>query len=101
MHLSESVSKRPLSLGLCVMLNPAAAGLNLDRLLPESPEANIKESLVTILSEEKRLQIQCLSPKGEFWVCSEANFRMVRNSFQRAKGGLGKRPSKYYIVFLW
>ena len=41
-------------------------------LLPESPGANIKEFLVTILSE--------------------ANFRMVRNSFQRAKGGLGNSP---------
>jgi len=41
------------------------------------PGANIKEFLVTILSEVKRSQTQCLSPKGEFWVCSETNFRMV------------------------
>jgi len=30
-----------------------------------------------ILSEAKRLQTQCLSLKGEFWVYSEASFRMV------------------------
>ena len=59
-------------------------------LLPESPGANIKEFLVTIISEVKRPQTQCLSPKDEFWVCSETNCRMVRNSCQRAKGGLGK-----------
>ena len=50
---------------------------------------NIKEFLVTILSEAKRPQIQCLSLEGEFWVCSEANSRMVKNSFQRGKGYLG------------
>jgi hypothetical protein len=37
---------------------------------------------------------KCLSPKGEFEVCSEANFRVVKDSFQRAKGGLGNKPSK-------
>jgi hypothetical protein len=63
-------------------------------LLPESPGANIKEFLVTIISEVKRPQTQCLSPKGEFWVCSETNCRMVRNSFQRAKVGLGKSMVK-------
>ena len=45
---------------------------NVDGLLPKSPGANIKEFLVTILSE--------------------ANFRVVKNSFQRAKGGLGNKP---------
>jgi hypothetical protein len=40
----------------------------------------------------KRSQTQCLSPKGEFWVCSETNFRMVKNSFQRAKWVLGNSP---------
>jgi hypothetical protein len=48
----------------------------------------MKEFLLTILSEMKRPQTQCLSPKGEFWVCSKPNFRILRNSFQRAKGGL-------------
>jgi hypothetical protein len=38
------------------------------------------------------LQHLRLSPKGEFWVCSETNFRMVRNSFQRAKWVLGNGP---------
>jgi hypothetical protein len=41
-------------------------------LLPESPGANIKEFLVTILSKVKRPQTQCLSPKGEFWERSSA-----------------------------
>jgi len=61
----------------------------------EIPGANIKEFLVTILSEAKRLQIQCLSLKGEFWVCNEANSRMVKNSFQRAEWYLGNRPSRF------
>ncbi len=52
----------------------------------------MKEFWLTILSEAKRPQTQCLSPKGEFWVCSEANFRMVQHSFQRAKGIPGNRP---------
>jgi len=62
-------------------------------VLPGFPGANIKEFLVTILSEAKRPQIQCLSLKGEFWICSEANFRMVKKSFQGAKGNLGNIPS--------
>jgi hypothetical protein len=61
-------------------------------MLPGFPGANIKEFWLTILSEAKRPQTQCPSPKGEFWVCSEANSRMVQNSFQRAKGNLGNRP---------
>ncbi len=56
------------------------------------PEANIKEFLVTILSEAKWMQIQRLSPTGEFWIFSEANSRIVRNSFQRAKGNLANIP---------
>ena len=51
----------------------------------------MKEFWLTILSEAKRPRTQCLSPKGEFWVCSEANSRMVQNSFQRAKGNSGNR----------
>jgi hypothetical protein len=61
-------------------------------MLPGFPGANIKEFWLTILSKAKRLQTQCLRPKGEFWVCSEANSRMVQNSFQRAKGNSGNRP---------
>jgi len=63
-------------------------------MLPAFPGANIKEFWLTILSEAERSQTQCLSPKGEFWVCSEANSRMVHNSFQRAKGNLCNRPHK-------
>jgi hypothetical protein len=36
------------------------------RAVAHIPGANIKEFLGTILSEAKRPQIQCLSPKGEF-----------------------------------
>jgi hypothetical protein len=74
---------------------------NVKGLLPKSLGANIKEFLVTILSEVKRPQTQCLSPKGEFWVCSETNSRMVRNSFQRAKGGLGNSQSKFDVGNPW
>jgi hypothetical protein len=41
-------------------------GVNTLRVVAEIPGANIKEFLVTILSEAKPPQIQCLSPKGEF-----------------------------------
>ena len=61
-------------------------------MLPGFPGANIKEFWLAILSKAKRPQTQCLSPKGEFWACSEANSRMVHNSFQRAKGNPGNRP---------
>ena len=60
-------------------------------MVPGFPGANINEFWLTILSEAKRPQTQCLSPKGEFWVCSEASSRMVHNSFQRAKGNPGTR----------
>jgi hypothetical protein len=46
-----------------------------------SSERELKIFSVTILSEAKRPQIQWLSPKGEFWICSEANFRMVGKIF--------------------
>jgi hypothetical protein len=36
------------------------------RVVAEIPGANMKEFFDTILSEAKRPQIQCLSPKGEF-----------------------------------
>ncbi len=49
----------------------------------------MKEFLVTILSEAKQQQSQCLGPKCTFCVCSEANSSMVRNAFQKAKGGFG------------
>jgi cytoplasmic iron level regulating protein YaaA (DUF328/UPF0246 family) len=61
-------------------------------MLPGFPGANIKEFWLTILSKAKRPQTQCLRPKGEFWVCSEANSRMVQNSFQKVKGNPGNRP---------
>ena len=57
----------------------------------------MKEFLVTILGEAKRPQTQCLSLKGEFWVCSEANSGMVKNSFQRAEGYLGNNLLNYGI----
>jgi hypothetical protein len=57
-------------------------GVNYFGNVAQIPGANIKEFLVTILSEVKRPQIQCLSLKGEFWICSEASSRMVKNSFQ-------------------
>jgi len=62
------------------------------RALAHVPGASIKEFLVTILSEAKRPQIQLFEPKGEFWVCSEANFRMVKNYFRGAEWVLGNSP---------
>jgi hypothetical protein len=41
-------------------------GFNPWRAVAHIPGANIKEFLVTILSEAKRPQRQCLSPQGEF-----------------------------------
>ena len=69
-------------------------------VVAEIPGANIKEFLVTILSEAKRPQTQFLSMKAEFWVCSEANSGMVKNSFQRAKGYLGNNPLRYDPILL-
>jgi hypothetical protein len=37
-------------------------------------------------------------PVSEFWVCSETNFRLVRNSFQRAKWVLGNSPLTNYLI---
>ncbi len=44
----------------------ASGPLFLIRSLPGFPGANIKEFWLTILSEAKRPQRQCLSPQGEF-----------------------------------
>jgi hypothetical protein len=57
------------------------------RAVAHIPGANIKEFWLTILSEAnlseaKRPQIQCSSPKSEFWICSAASFRMVKNYFR-------------------
>jgi hypothetical protein len=41
------------------------------------PEARIQIFSETILDGAKRPQIQCSSPKGEFWICSEASLRIV------------------------
>ena len=41
------------------------------------PDARIQMFSETILGEAKRPQIQCPSPKGEFWICSEASLRIV------------------------
>jgi hypothetical protein len=41
------------------------------------PEARIHIFSVTILGEAKRPQIQCPTLQGEFWICSEANLRIV------------------------
>jgi hypothetical protein len=54
-------------------------------------ERTLQDFLITILSEAERPQTSGLSPRGEFWVCSEANCRVVKNSFQRAKGDLGNK----------
>jgi hypothetical protein len=56
-------------------------GVRSKRRVAQIPGANIKEFLVTILSEAARPQILYLSLKGEFWICSEASSKMVRNSF--------------------
>ena len=53
----------------------------------------------------------CLSPKGEFWICSEANFRMVEKIFPSSEerpfhGSLffsfldKKRPIHYRLIRL-
>jgi hypothetical protein len=57
-------------------------------VVAEIPAANIKEFLVTILSEAKPPQTQCLSLKGEFWVCSKANLTLECSKilFRERKG---------------
>jgi len=52
-------------------------GGSINWMVPWFPGEYMKEFWVIILSEAKRPQTQCLSAKGEFWVCSEANFGML------------------------
>jgi len=61
-------------------------------LLLKSPGANIKEFLVTILGEAKEEQFPLFEPAGRVWKLPEASLRMVKKSFQRAKGDLGNSP---------
>ena len=59
-------------------------------LLPKYPGANIKEFLVTILSEAKGEEFPLFEPEGRVWErssalalnCSGASFRMVKKSLQ-------------------
>jgi hypothetical protein len=66
-------------------------GLGLQGLLPKSPGANIKEFLVTILGEAEE-QFPLFEPTGRVWKLPEASLRMVKKSFQRAKGDLSNGP---------
>jgi len=61
-------------------------------LLPWFPGANLKEFLVTFLGEAKEEQFPLFEPKGRVWELPGASLRMVKKSFQRAKGNLGNRP---------
>jgi hypothetical protein len=58
----------------------------------KSPGANIKEFLVTILGEAKEEQFPLFEPTGRVWKLPEASLRMVKKSFQRAKGDLSNSP---------
>jgi len=78
----EVVSKKPWKMGGSQMFLEVGDRVKFIQAVAQIPGVNIKEFLVTILSEAKRPQIQCLSLKGEFWSCSEASPRMVKNSFQ-------------------
>jgi len=73
-------------------------GSHLHRLLPKSPGANIKEFLVTILGEAKEEQFPLFEPVGRVWKLPEASLRMVKKSFQRAKGDLGNSPFRYHLI---
>jgi hypothetical protein len=73
-------------------------GLGLQGLLPKSPGANIKEFLVTILGEAKEEQFPLFEPTGRVWKLPEASLRMVKKSFQRAKGDLSNSPLHYDIL---
>jgi len=57
-----------------------------------SPGANSKEFLVIILGEAKVGQFPPFEPAGRFWKLPEASLRMVKKSFQRAKGDLSNSP---------
>jgi len=51
-------------------------------LLPISLERTLKNFWQPFLVKRNGGKSNCLSPKGEFWVCSEANVRMVKNYFR-------------------
>jgi hypothetical protein len=58
----------------------------------KSPGANIKEFLGTILGEAKEEQFPLFEPGGRVWKLPGANLRMIKKSFQRAKGDLSNNP---------
>jgi hypothetical protein len=75
---------------------------NVEGLLPKSPGANIKEFLVTILGEAKEEQFPLFRPTGRVWKLPKASLRMVKKSFQRAKGDLSNgplRPDTFELQF--
>jgi hypothetical protein len=52
---------------------------------------------IIILGEAKEEQFPLLEPTGRVWKLPEASLRMVKKSFQRAKGNLSNRPSSIYL----
>jgi hypothetical protein len=54
----------------------------LKRSLPAFPGGTLKNFGKPFLVKRNGCKSNCLSPEGEFWICSEANSRMVHNSFQ-------------------
>jgi hypothetical protein len=46
----------------------------------------MKEFWLTILRKVKRPQTQCLSSKGDFWVCSEETLEWSKILFGERKG---------------
>jgi hypothetical protein len=54
----------------------------LKRWLPGFPGGTLKNFGKPFSVKRNGCKSKCLSPEGEFWICSEANSRMVHNSFQ-------------------
>ena len=54
----------------------------------------MKEFLVTILGEAKEQQFPHDEPAGRVWKLPEESLRMLKKSFQRAKGDLSNSPPR-------
>jgi hypothetical protein len=53
-----------------------------NRSLPGVPGGTLKNFGEPFLVKGNGRKSNCLSPKGKFWICSEANVRMLQDSFQ-------------------
>jgi len=75
---------------------------NANGLLPISLERTLKNFWQPFLVKRNGRKSNCLSLKGEFWVCSEADVGMVEKRFLSGEERLFRRPLKGCIrIYRW